>query len=122
MVGSLWLLCTIAAVSANQSCNVYLDSCVRTVMSMFGGSVVPLWQVWRRIVDMGAAAPTVVAPQVASVQARVVALNALTKTQLAALLLADWGATVNPNDFTKDELIQQVLAFEGRWVEVGYGI
>jgi hypothetical protein len=108
--------------SANQSANVYLNSAVRTTMSLFVGSVLPLWMVWERIVDMGADAPLVIAPQVTAVQARVTALNALLKAQLAALLLADWGETVDPDDFTKNELIEKVLAYEGTWVEVGYTV
>lgn len=106
--------------SANQSANIYLDSAVRTTMSLFAGSVVPLWRIWRRIVELGAAAPAFIAPQVTAVQARVTALTALTKAALAALLLADWGETVDPDNFTKNELIEKVLAYEGTWVEVGY--
>lgn len=108
--------------SANQSANVYLDSAVRCAMSKFNGSVVPLWRIWRRIVELGAAAPAFIAPQVTAVQARVTALNALTKTALAALLLADWGETVDPDNFTKNQLIEKVLAYEGTWVEVGYTV
>jgi hypothetical protein len=105
--------------SANQSANVFLDSAVRCAMSI-NESVVPLWRIWRRIVELGAAAPAFIAPQVTAVQARVTFLNALTKSALAALLLASWGETVDLDNFTKNELIQKVLAYEGTWVEVGY--
>jgi hypothetical protein len=52
----------------------------------------------------------------------VTGLNALTKSALAALLLADWGETVDPDNFTKNQLIEKVLAYEGTWVEVGYTV
>lgn len=106
--------------SANQSANVYLDSAVRTRMSLFFGSVVPLWRIWERIVAMGDAAPAFIAPQVSAVQARITALNALTKTQLAALLLSSWGETVDPDNFTKNALVKKVLAYERQWVDVDF--
>lgn len=99
--------------------NVWLDSAVRTNLSLFSGSVVPLWRIWERIVDLNVT--THLSPIVDQLQARITALTALTKSALAALLLASWGETVDPDSFTKNELVMKVLAYEGMWVDLGYG-
>jgi hypothetical protein len=102
--------------------NVWLDSCARLSLGLYSGSVVPLWRIWERIVDVFGANPVpYLSPTVTLLNQRITALNANTKTQLAALLLSAWGETVNPDDFTKNELVQKVLAYEGLWVELGYG-
>lgn len=87
----------------------------------FVGSVVPLWRIWQRIVEMGDAAPTVIAPEVTAVQARVAALRGLTKAGLAAKLMK-LGETVDADEFTKNELVEKVLSHEGTWVEASYTV
>jgi hypothetical protein len=99
--------------------NVWLDSAVRTDLSLFSGSVVPLWRIWQRIVDLNIT--THLSPIVDQLNARITALNALTKAALAALLQSTWSETVDPDAFTKNQLVEKVLAYEGIWVELGYG-
>jgi hypothetical protein len=99
--------------------NVWLDSSVRRDLSLFSGSVVPLWRIWERIVDLNIT--THLSPIVDLLNARIAALTALLKADIAALLETTWGETVNPDDFTKNELMEKVLAHEGIWVELGYG-
>jgi hypothetical protein len=99
--------------------NVWLDSAVRTNLSLFSGSVVPLWRIWERVVDLNITAH--LSPIVDQLNARITALTALLKADIAALLETAWGETVDPANFTKNELIEKVLAYEGIWVELGYG-
>ncbi len=99
--------------------NVWLDSCVRTDLSLFSGSLVPLWRVWERIVDLSVT--THLSPIVDLLNARIAALTALLKADIAALLETTWGEIVDPDDFTKNELMEKVLAHEGMWVNLGYG-
>ena len=102
--------------------NVWLDSRARLLLGLFNGSAEPLWRIWERIVDVFGANPVpYLSPTVTLLSQRITALNANTKPQLAALLLANWGEKVNPEIFTKNELVQKVLAYEGLWVELGYG-
>jgi hypothetical protein len=99
--------------------NVWLDSCKRREIGLFSGSVVPLWRVWERIVDLNIT--THLSPIVDQLNARITALTALTKAALATLLQSTWGETVDPDNFTKNLLVEKVLAYEGIWVELGYG-
>lgn len=99
--------------------NVWLDSAVRRNLSLFSGSVVPLWRIWQRIVDLSITAH--LSPIVDQLNTRITALNALTKAALAALLETAWGEIVNPDAFTKNQLVEKVLAYEGIWVDLGYG-
>jgi hypothetical protein len=99
--------------------NVWLDSCVRRDLSLFSGSVAPLWRIWERIVDLNIT--THLSPIVDLLNARITVLNALTKAALATLLQSTWGETVDPDAFTKNQLVEKVLAYEGIWVELGYG-
>lgn len=102
--------------------NVYLDNTARLRLSLFQGSVVPLWRIWERIVDVFAAGPVpYLAPAVTLLQERTTALTALTKAALATLLEVTWGEVLNPDDFTKNALVMKVLAHEGLWVDLGYG-
>lgn len=99
--------------------NVWLDSCVRRDLGLLSGSVVPLWRIWQRIVDLNIT--THLSPIVDRLNARITALNALTKAALATLLQSTWGEIVDPDNFTKSQLVEKVLAHEGIWVELGYG-
>ena len=99
--------------------NVWLDSAVRRNLGLFSGSTVPLWRIWQRIVDLNIT--THLSPVVDRLNARITALNALTKTALVTLLQSTWGETINPDAFTKNQLIEKVLAYEGIWVQLGYG-
>jgi hypothetical protein len=104
--------------SQARSMNVWLDSCVRTNLSLYTGSVVPLWQIWERVVAL--AITTHISPIVDLLQARITALTALTKAALVTLLQTTWGETVVEANFTKNELIEKVLAYEGLWVDLDY--
>lgn len=121
-LATLQLPSTGAAVSQARSMNTYLDSTARLRLNLTQGSVVPLWRAWERIVDVFAAQSVpYLAPAVTLLQERIAALNALTKSALAALLEATWGEPLNPDDFTKNALVMKVLAYEGLWVDLGYG-
>ena len=117
-LGNLHLYSTGAAMSQARSMNVWLDSCVRTNLSLYTGSVVPLWQIWERVVAL--AITTHISPIVDLLQARITALTALTKAALVTLLQTTWGETVVEANFTKNELIEKVLAYEGLWVDLDY--
>lgn len=125
-LATLWEFCTIAAVSAAlqaKSKNVYLDSGSRGLLSWWGVSVLPLWRIWELIVDQLSNEQTLpyLGPGVRFFSDRLTALNALTKSQLGTLLDETWGETVNVNNFTKDELVMKVLAYENIWVDLEYG-
>jgi hypothetical protein len=105
--------------SASCSLSVYVDSATRQRLGLFDGSVMPLCRVHERA---GALSFTgYVGPAMTAVQARIAELNAETKAVIAALLESSWGVIVDPVDFTKNELIEQVLAHEGRWVDLTQG-
>jgi hypothetical protein len=117
--------CIHAAVSAAlqaSSKNVYLDSTARGLLSWFGVSVLPLWRIWELIAEQLPNEQDLpyLGPGMRFFFDRLTALNALTKAQLGTLLDDDWGEVVNTANFTKDELIEKVLAYEGMWVELGY--
>lgn len=118
----LHVFCNGAAVSQAQSKNVYLDSISRAALSWWSVSVIPLWKAWQLIVDtFGQSAPPYLGPGMRFFFDRLAALDALTKAQLGTLLDETWGEVVNVNNFTKDELVMKVLAYEGIWVDLAYG-
>jgi len=113
--------CTGAAVSVDQSKNIYIDNTVRGLLSWWGVSALPLWQVWELVVDrFFEQTIPYLGPGWRFFSDRLTALNALTKTQLGELLDDEWDEVVNTANFTKNELIEKVLAYEGMWVDLGY--
>lgn len=119
---NLQLFCSDAAVSEDHSCLVWLDSAARARLGLFGGSVQPLCRVYDRLQELGlnteAGIDALGAPAVAALQKRIKELGAMTKAALTKLLESSWGEAVTADDFTKNALVEKVLAHEGRWVNL----